>query len=116
MKILKIIPVFFLFFSISSMAQNQLVRQGQEQVDITESKVKVFVSVLKDVKEVSNKYKSQIKAAEDLNVARAIQRKSQEEMLLVIDESPLTIDEYQMLVTNLNTNRDFRKEVETYFE
>jgi len=74
--------------------------------------VKTFAVTLAAVKEVQTSYIEKIQNAKEPDVAATLQREAQSEMIKVVQKNGLSVEQYNLLARQMQTDPDFRQQVE----
>jgi hypothetical protein len=74
--------------------------------------VKTFAVTLAAVKDVQTSYIEKIQNAKEPDVAAMLQREAQSEMIRVVQNNGLSVEQYNLLARQMQTDPDFRQQVE----
>lgn len=80
-----------------------------QQVEVTNEQVKEFTKVYQEVAAISQAYQGQLQATNDPEEVAAISQQANEEMVAVVEKSPLSIKEYNQYAMLLQQDKDFQK-------
>ncbi len=84
----------------------------QKPAQADETTVKTFAVALAAVKDVQTTYIDKIQNAKEPDVAAMLQREAQSEMIKVVQEKGLSVEQYNLLAQQMQTDPDFRQQVE----
>ncbi|MBX3665683.1 MAG: DUF4168 domain-containing protein [Burkholderiales bacterium] len=85
---------------------------GQKTTQTDETTVKTFAVALAAVKDVQTTYIEKIQNAKEPDVAAMLQREAQSEMIKVVQKNGLSVEQYNLLAQQMQTDPDFRQQVE----
>lgn len=80
-----------------------------QQVEVSNEQVKEFTKVYQEVSAISQAYQGQLQATNNPEEVAAISQQANEEMIAVVEKSPLSIEEYNQYAMLLQQDKDFQK-------
>ncbi|MFU8815923.1 MAG: DUF4168 domain-containing protein [Pseudomonadales bacterium] len=75
-----------------------------ESLEVTDEQLEKFVDAVNSVEEVQQDYAAQIQAAEDVDKAQDLRQEAQEEMVTAVEESGLSVDEFNLIAQQIQTD------------
>jgi len=98
-----------------ALAQSSDSGEGQSQqnvkTDWSEQKLQQFAAAATDVKEVFDEYRPKIKDAEDADKANQMQKEASDEAAAAVEESGLSVEEYNRINQAIQADKDLYKRV-----
>jgi CHAT domain-containing protein len=89
--------------------QNQM----QSKKPISEQTLQQFAAINKEVAAVANKYRGQAQSAQDKQARQELAKQAQEEMAKVVKDSPMSVAEYNRVITRLQKSEELKKRYES---
>lgn len=80
-----------------------------QQVEVSDEQVKEFTKVYQEVSAISQAYQGQLQATNDPEEVAAISQQANEEMVAVVEQSQLSVEEYNQYAMLLQQDKDFQK-------
>ena len=102
---------------LSAQSAPQAMQQGQQmqQINVDEQTMKQFVDVQKNVLTVQQKYSQQLEQAGDNQQAtEAIVQQANQEMAQIVEQSPLSIEEYNQIAMLLPQDRKLQQQYQKH--
>lgn len=87
--------------------------QQTQQVDISDSQLETYVQASSKVDEVRNEYQQKMSNAESAEQAQELQQEALQQMASVVESAGLSVDEYNLIANQLQTNTDLRQRYES---
>lgn len=75
-----------------------------ETIDVSDEKLQQFLSAAINVQEVQREYVAEIQATEDPAQAESLREEAQEEMVTVVEQSGLTVLEFNLIAQQLQND------------
>lgn len=92
----------------------QQMRQQVKDINVSDQKMKQFVAVQQQVAEVSRQYMNKVQKQESQSDKQAMSRKAQKEMSQIVEQSPLSIREYNKIAMALSNNPKLQKQYKKF--
>jgi hypothetical protein len=89
---------------------------GQQSALISEVKLDQFVDALSEIHIIRQTTAVELEAAADTEEAQRVQQEAQERMVEVVEESGLTVEEYNNIATMMSTNPELASRVHEKLE
>lgn len=83
------------------------------KASFSQSELKEFAAVQKDLRQIRVKYRPKIKAAKSKKDARSVQMKAEKEMVTAIKKKGLSVAEYNKIARAYQSNANVRKKINT---
>jgi len=90
--------------------------QQQEAPEVTDEQVQAFVDAYVAVNDVREEYTARMQEAEDQEEAQALQMEANEAMSAAIEESGLSVEEYQEVAMAVSADPEVREQVTQMLE
>lgn len=87
------------------------VPQQDSVPDVSEEQIEAFVQAYVRLSEVREEYTARVQAAEDQEEARQLQQEANEAMTTAIEETGLSVEEYQQVALAINADAELRDRV-----
>lgn len=103
-------------------AQQQQQGQGayappaQEQTQISDQMLDQFLGALSEVQTVQQEYSEQIQSTQDADEAQSLRAEAQSRMVGAVEQSGLTVPEYNMIAQRLRTDEELAERVSSMQE
>ena len=81
------------------------------EVDLSAQELSRFKEVFDEISIIRQAYAEELQNAEDPNKARELQQQAQSEMVEVVEDSSLTVQEYNRIASAIQQNPELRSEV-----
>ena len=108
------------FAAAPVMAQEQGYGTGQEQAapraEVTSAKLDQFVVALERVHEIGTKASAEMEESRNMEEAQQIQQRSQGEMIEAVEDSGLTVDEYNRIAQLMNSDPEVQERINSRLE
>lgn len=89
-------------------------QQRQQQMNVPDHKMKQFVEVHKEVASIRGEYRQKIQNAGDQKKASELNQKANDKMVKAVEESPISIDEYNKLVSVIPRDPSLKQKFDKY--
>jgi len=89
-------------------------QRQQQQMNVPDEKMKQFVDVHKEVESVRQEYRQKIQNAGDQKKASELNRKANDKMVKAVEKSPISIDEYNKLVSLIPRDPGLKQKFDKY--
>ncbi len=104
-----------------SMAQQQqqqapAPQNQQVEVNVSDKKMKEFVSVYTEVISISEKYQPKLQEAKDPEQSDAIIQQAQAEMVEKVNNSKISVEEYNEILAAIPTDKKLQKKFQKYLD
>ncbi len=83
-----------------------------EQMDVSDEQVESFVDAYVAVQGVNQEYTQKLQQVEDPEKATELQQEAQTEMQSAVDDSGISIEEYQQIANQAGQDEELRGEIE----
>jgi hypothetical protein len=93
---------------LSQAAPQSMPQESAPMVKVDDSRLKEFVKVEQKIDGLNAKYQGAYKSAETPEAAASVQQKAQQEAMMIVEDSPLNMSEYQLIAQAIQTNQDIR--------
>ena len=93
-------------------AQGGAPMQQAPEVDLSEEQIDTFVSAFVAVQEVRNDFSERLQGAEDESEAQSMQQEAQDEMVQAVEDSGMTVEEYNEVAMALQNDPELMQEVQ----
>ena len=94
--------------SIAAYAQEQepapFPQEQVESLEVSDQQLEQFVDAVTSVEQVQQDYAAQIQATEDAEQAQTLRQEAQEEMVTAVEESGLSVDEFNLIAQQIQTD------------
>ena len=90
--------------------------QQQEVPEVSDDQIQAFVDAYVAVNEVREEYTARMQEAEDQEAAQALQMEANEAMSAAIEDSGLSVEEYQEVAMAVSADPDVREQVTQMLE
>ena len=81
------------------------------EVDLSRKEISRFKEVFDEISIIRQAYADELQNAEDPNKARELQQQAQSEMVEVVEDSNLTVQEYNRIASAIQQDPELRSEV-----
>jgi len=88
--------------------QQQGWQQEQPSVDVGEQELDQFAEAFLAVQEIQTEISEELQAATDESEAQDLQRQAQEEMVSAVEDSGLSVEEYNQIAQLMNSDPEIR--------
>ncbi len=88
--------------------QQQGWQQEQPSVDVGEQELDQFAEAFLAVQEIQTEISEELQAATDESEAQDLQRQAQEEMVSAVEDSGLSVEEYNQIAQLMNSDPEVR--------
>ncbi|MDQ2068878.1 DUF4168 domain-containing protein [Natronospira bacteriovora] len=96
--------------------QAQPMPQQQEAPDVSDEQINAFVDAYVAVSEVREEYTARLQEADSQEEAQELQQEANDAMTAAIEDSGLSIEEYQQVAMAVNADAEVREQVTTMLE
>ncbi|MBS3800053.1 MAG: DUF4168 domain-containing protein [Thioalkalivibrio sp.] len=86
--------------------------QQTPDVDLSEEQIDTFVSAFVAVQEVRNDFSERLQEAEGESEAQSMQQEAQDEMVQAVEDSGMTVEEYNEVAMALQNDPELMQEVQ----
>lgn len=85
--------------------------QQQPQIEVSDAEVEQFAAVYTESREIRQEYSEKFQAAGDQQEAQEIQEQMNQEMMQVIEASPLSAERYQQIAGATAQDQELRERI-----
>lgn len=87
--------------------------QGAQEVktDFSDSELKTFVDIQKDIGEVRNEYAQKIQTVDDEEKAQSLQAEARDSLINVVEEADLSVEQYNQIAQAYQASPEVREKV-----
>lgn len=89
---------------------------AQEQTQISDQMLDQFLGALSEVQTVQQEYSEQIQSTQDADQAQSLRAEAQSRMVGAVEDSGLTVPEYNMIAQRLRTDEELAERVSSMQE
>lgn len=89
-------------------------QQPTANAEVSDTQLKEFVKVEQKVRAVSADYQQKLASAEDETQMNAIAQEANAEMTGIVNESPLSVDEYNQIAMLISSNPDLQQKYQQH--
>lgn len=87
-----------------------------EDTAVDNAQLEQFVTALTDVRDLGNEYSEQIASAQDQQEAQELQQEAQVEMVAVVEDTGLTVEEYNQIAQQLSQDPELMERVQAMLQ
>lgn len=91
-----------------------MAEDGSATVD--DAQLEQFAAALTDVRDLGNEYSEQIASAESQQDAQALQQEAQVEMVAAVEETGMTVEEYNQIAQQMSQNPELMERVQAMLQ
>jgi len=97
-------------------AQGQMQVQPIENSELTDAQVEAFIDAATEIRAVIQEYQPQMQAAETQDAQRALQQEAQGELVIAVEDSGLTPEEYQRIAAAAQSDAEVAQRLQAEAE
>ncbi|KPP82269.1 MAG: hypothetical protein HLUCCA04_05915 [Oceanicaulis sp. HLUCCA04] len=87
-----------------------------ESASVTDEQISSFITAAQGVNMIAQTYQPQLEAAEDEEAAMAIQQEAESQMLSAVEQSGLSVEEYNAIAAGLQSDPELAERVNAQAE
>lgn len=84
-----------------------------QQAEVSDDQLKTYAEAEKKVQEIRDEFQQQMPNAETPEEAQALQQEAQEEMVSAVEDSGLSVEEYNQIASLVQTNPELRDRIDS---